>query len=121
MATLPAGGFEAGVGAFDDHASLHLREGCHDVEEEFAAGGGGVESFCEGTECNAAYAEVVDGGDDACQCSGKVMTFSRGAVAIESVGTSVTGGVRFFAPGTTERNAASSGHLPRGARQAPTL
>ena len=29
--------------------------------------------------------------------------------------------LKFFAPGATERNAASSGHLPRGARRAPTL
>ena len=29
--------------------------------------------------------------------------------------------LKFFAPGTTERNAASSGHLPRGARRAPTF
>jgi len=38
-----------------------------------------------------------------------------GVLVVEAVG------VRFFAPGTTERNAASSGHLPRGARRAPTL
>ena len=64
MSALPAGGFEAGVGAFDDHAAFHLGEGRHDVEEEFSTCGGGVESFCEGTECDASFAEVVDGVDD---------------------------------------------------------
>ena len=32
VSTLASSGFEAGVGAFDDHAAFHLGEGCHDVE-----------------------------------------------------------------------------------------
>ena len=75
MSALPAGGFEAGVGAFDDHAAFHLGEGGHDVEEEFAACGGGVESFCEGTECDAAFAEGVDGVDDVADGSSEAIEF----------------------------------------------
>ena len=58
------GSFEAGTGAFDDHAAPHLGESCHEAKVEFATCGSGVESFCEETECNAAFAEVVDGVDD---------------------------------------------------------
>ncbi len=75
VAALAAGGFEAGVGVFDDHASFHLGEGGHDVEEEFAACGGGVESFCEGAECDAAFAEVVDGVDDVGDGSSEAVEF----------------------------------------------
>lgn len=58
------GRLRGGVGAFDDHAPFHLGESCHDAKEEFATCGGGVESFCEETEGNAAFTEVVDGVDD---------------------------------------------------------
>lgn len=68
-------GFEAGVGTFDDHAAFHLGKGCHDVEEKFAACGGGIESFCEGTECDAAFAEVVDGVDDVADGSSEAIEF----------------------------------------------
>ena len=73
--TLSAGGFEAGVGAFDDHAAFPLGKRCHDVEEEFAACGCGVESFCEGTECDAALTEVVDGVDDVADGSSEPVEF----------------------------------------------
>lgn len=36
----------------------------HDVEKEFAAYGGGVESFCEGTEGDSTFTEIVNGVDD---------------------------------------------------------
>ena len=68
-------GFEAGVGTFDDHAAFHLGKGCHDVEEKFAACGGGIESFCEGTECDAALTEVVNGVDDVADGSSEPVEF----------------------------------------------
>ncbi len=43
-------------GAFDDHAAFYLSERGHGREEEFSACGGGVESFSEGTGCDAAFA-----------------------------------------------------------------
>ena len=73
--TLSAGGFEAGVGAFDDHAVFHLGKGCHDMEEEFAACGCGVQSFREGTEYDASFAEVVDGVDDVADGSSEPVEF----------------------------------------------
>ncbi len=77
VSALSAGDFGAGVGPFDDHAAFHLGEGCHDVEEEFAACGVGVESFCEGTECDASLAEVVDGVDDVADGSSEAIETVR--------------------------------------------
>lgn len=68
-ASLPSGGVEAGHGAFADHPSFHLREGAEDVEQEFATGGGGVESFGERAEGDAALPESVDGVDEIAQGS----------------------------------------------------
>lgn len=73
------------MGAFDDHAAFHLGEGSHDVEEKFSVCGGGVESFCEGKECDASFAEHVDSVDDMAagsswqerQCSAREWSLSR--------------------------------------------
>ncbi|MDF2895927.1 MAG: hypothetical protein K0Q46_2713 [Rhodococcus erythropolis] len=51
------------MGAFDDHAAFYLSERGRGREEEFSACGGGVESFSEGTGCDAAFAAYVDGID----------------------------------------------------------
>ncbi len=75
VSALAASSFEAGVGAFDNHAAFHLSEGGHDVEEEFAACDGGVESFGEGTERDAAFAEVMDGVDDVANGSSEAIEF----------------------------------------------
>lgn len=75
VSALSAGGFETGVGAFDDHAAFHLRERGHDVKNEFPAGRGGVESFCEGAECDSAFAELVDGVDDVSVAAAKSVEF----------------------------------------------
>ncbi len=40
-------------------SGAHLSERGHDVEEEFAACGGGVETFCEGAECDTSFTKVA--------------------------------------------------------------
>ena len=63
------------MGAFDDHASFHLCERCHDAEEPFAACCGGVESFCEGTECDSVFTQCLDGVDDVADGSSESVEF----------------------------------------------
>jgi len=56
------GRFEAFAGAFDDELADELGEGGEDVEDEAAAGGGGVECFVQGPEADAGAAELGDEG-----------------------------------------------------------
>lgn len=48
-----AGGGEAGHGALPDERGLELREGSEDVEQQPAAGGGGVQQFGQADEADA--------------------------------------------------------------------
>ena len=54
---------------------MPLGESCHDAKEEFATCGGGVESFCEGTRCDATFTKVVDGVDDVADGSSEPVEF----------------------------------------------
>lgn len=66
-ATGPAsasGGFHAGAGALADEVGLEFGDGSEDVEDEFAAGGGGVDGFGEGPELDAGVSEFCHGPDE---------------------------------------------------------
>jgi len=62
-----AGGRQAFAGAGDDQLADELGQGGEDVEDEPAAGGGGVEVLVEGGEADVAAAEVGHGGDQVLQ------------------------------------------------------
>ncbi|MBB2742601.1 UNVERIFIED_ORG: hypothetical protein FHR35_002423 [Microbispora rosea subsp. rosea] len=59
-----ASGGQALVGADDDEFADELREGGEDVEDEPAAGGGGVEVLMQRGEADATFAEVGDHVDE---------------------------------------------------------
>ena len=54
-------GFEAGHGALARQFPLEFREGAEDVEDQAAAGAGGVDRFGEGSEADIVLGEVLHG------------------------------------------------------------
>ena len=61
-ATGPGRG-QPGGGAFADEISFELGQGGKDVEDELAAGGGGVDRLLEAAEADAALGQAGDGVD----------------------------------------------------------
>ena len=62
-AAASSGGGEACQGAFADQIAFKLRQGTEDVEDELAAGGGGVDLLGEGAKPDATLLEGADGFD----------------------------------------------------------
>lgn len=52
LAALTRGG-NAGARSFDNQRALEFSQGAHDVEDGFAAGGGGVDGFIQRNELTA--------------------------------------------------------------------
>ena len=61
------GGGQPGAGAFADEVAFELGQGGEDVEDELAAGGGGVDRLLEATEPDPAVGEAGDGVDQVAQ------------------------------------------------------
>jgi hypothetical protein len=57
------GSGQAGGGAFADEVALELGQGGEDVEDELAAGGGGVDRLLQAAEPDATLSQVGDGVD----------------------------------------------------------
>ena len=55
------------MGAFDDEFADEFGEGGEDVEDQPAAGGGGVDGLVQAAEAHAAGAELGDEGDEVLQ------------------------------------------------------
>jgi hypothetical protein len=62
-------------GAFADEVAFELGEGGEDVEDEFAAGGGGVDRLLEAAEPDAAVGEAGDGVDQVPQGAAEAVEF----------------------------------------------
>ena len=54
------GGLQAGAGAFANKLSLELDQGAHDVEQQPAAGGAGVDRLGDGAKCHAPLPQLGD-------------------------------------------------------------
>jgi hypothetical protein len=63
VAAAGPGGSQPSAGAFTDEVAFELSEGGEDVEDELAAGGGGVDCLLEAAEPDAAVGEASDGVD----------------------------------------------------------
>jgi len=62
VAAAGPGGGQPGGGAFADEVAFELGQGGEDVEDELAAGGGGVDRFLEAPEPNPTLGQPGDGG-----------------------------------------------------------
>jgi hypothetical protein len=69
-----AGG-QPGGGAFADEVAFELGQGGEDVEDELAAGGGGVDRFLEAAEPDAAVGQAGDGVDQVPQRAAEAVQF----------------------------------------------
>ena len=58
----PSGG-QPGAGPFPDEVAFEVGQGGEDVEDEFAAGGGGVDGLLEAAEPDATLSKLGDGVD----------------------------------------------------------
>jgi hypothetical protein len=55
------GGSQSGSGAFADEVAFELGQGREDVEDELAAGSGGIDRLLEAAEPDAARSQAGDG------------------------------------------------------------
>ena len=67
VAAAGPGGGQPGAGAFADEVTFELGQGREDVEDELAAGGGGVDRLLEAAEPDAAVGQAGDGVDQVAQ------------------------------------------------------
>ena len=64
---------QAGQGALADDAALELGQGREDVEDQLAAGRGGVDRLGERAQADAALAELLDGLDQLLERAGQAV------------------------------------------------
>jgi len=67
MAASRPGRGQAGAGAFADEVAFELGQGGKDVEDELAAGGGGVDCLLQAAEPDATLSQAGDGVDQVAQ------------------------------------------------------
>jgi hypothetical protein len=67
VAAAGSGGGQPGAGAFADEVAFELGQGGEDVEDELAAGGGGVDRLLQAAEPDAALGQAGDGVDQVAQ------------------------------------------------------
>ena len=65
VAAAGPGGGQPGAGAFADQVAVELGQGGEDVEDELAAGGGGIDRFLQAPEADAAVGQA---GDELARC-----------------------------------------------------
>ena len=75
MATPGPGRGQPGSGAFADEVAFEFGQGREDVEDELAAGGGGVDRLLQAPEPDAAVGEAGDGVDQVPQRSAEPIHF----------------------------------------------
>jgi hypothetical protein len=67
VAAAGSGGGQPGVGPFADEVAFELGQGGEDMEDELAAGGGGVDRLLEAAEPDPAVGQAGDGVDQMAQ------------------------------------------------------
>ena len=75
MAAPGPGGGQPGAGAFADEVALELGQGREHVEDELAAGGGGVDRLLEAAEPDPALGQPGDGVDEVAQRAAQPVEF----------------------------------------------
>ena len=75
MATPGPGGGQPGGRAFADEVAFELGQGREDMEDELAAGGGGVDRLLEAAEPDPAVGEAGDGVDQVPEGAAEAVEF----------------------------------------------
>jgi hypothetical protein len=70
-----SGGGQPGAGAFADEVAFELGQGGEDMEDELAAGGGGVDGLLEAAQSDAAVGQAGDGVDQVAEGAAEAVEF----------------------------------------------
>jgi hypothetical protein len=81
VAPAGSGGGQPGGGAFADEVAFELGQGREHVEDELAAGGGGVDCLLEAAEPDAALGQAGDGVDQMPQGAAEAVEFQTTRVS----------------------------------------
>jgi hypothetical protein len=94
LAAAGPGGGQPGAGAFADEVAFELGQGGEDVEDELAAGGGGVDRLLETAESDPTLGEAGDGVDQLPQGAAEAVEFpdDQGVAGAELVQELLEGG-----------------------------
>ena len=75
MAAPNPGSSQPGGGAFADEVAFELGQGGKDMEDELAAGGGGVDRLLQAAESDAAVGQAGDGVDQVAEGAAEAVQF----------------------------------------------